>query len=178
MKFASLQFGSMMILHCTYLVPRRLSLDENVRAKEGGKETTTVCTLLMVPCGSPPVARFYLACSRLSDSGEDAKLKGTRNVGGPFFFSCSRFQRARLSRSLQQASLYLAKNDSDAPEEEAGIVRNTRKEAWACLPRHLQSNIEIYLLTVPSEDIFCSRRNVKFKDTFFQQSTIFFCLSS
>ena len=91
MKFASLQFGSMMILHCTYLVPRRLSLDENVRAKEGGKETTTVCTLSMVPCGSPPVARIYLACSRLSDSGEDAKLKGTRNVGGPFYFRVRAF---------------------------------------------------------------------------------------
>ena len=30
------------------LVPRRLSLDENVRAKEGG----SVCTLPMVSCGS------------------------------------------------------------------------------------------------------------------------------
>ena len=39
------------------LVPRLLSLDENVRAKEGGKETTpAVCTLPMVPCGSSPVA--------------------------------------------------------------------------------------------------------------------------
>ena len=43
-----------------------LSLDENVRAKEGGKETTgetlpAVCTLPMVPCGSSPVARLYLA---------------------------------------------------------------------------------------------------------------------
>ena len=48
------------------LVPRRLSLDENVRAKEGGKETTgetspAVCTLPMVPRGSSPVARLYLA---------------------------------------------------------------------------------------------------------------------
>ena len=39
------------------LVPRRLSLDENVRAKEGGKETTGVCTLPMVPCSSSPVTR-------------------------------------------------------------------------------------------------------------------------
>ena len=46
------------------LVPRRLSFDENVRAKEGGKETTgetAVCTLPMVPCGSSPVTRWALA---------------------------------------------------------------------------------------------------------------------
>ena len=42
------------------LVPRRLSFHENVRAKEGGKETTGVCTLPVVPCGSSPVARLYL----------------------------------------------------------------------------------------------------------------------
>ena len=59
----------------------------------------------------------------LSDSGEDAKVKGTRKVGGagkkgkrnrPFsphfplvLFLCSAFsiQRARLSRSLEQATL-------------------------------------------------------------------------
>ena len=35
------------------LVPRCFSLNENVRAKEGGKETT----LPMVPCGSSPVTR-------------------------------------------------------------------------------------------------------------------------
>ena len=45
------------------LVPRRLSFDENVRAKEGGKETTGKAlrlppyTLLKVPCGSSPVTR-------------------------------------------------------------------------------------------------------------------------
>ena len=46
----------------TCLVPRRLSLDENVRAKEGGKETTlpTVCTFPMVPCGLSPVTRVSL----------------------------------------------------------------------------------------------------------------------
>ena len=35
-----------------YKVPRRLSLDENVRAKEGGKETTdeTLLRLPFVPC--------------------------------------------------------------------------------------------------------------------------------
>ena len=45
------------------LVPRRLSFDENVRAKEGGKETTGKAlrlppyTLLKVSCGSSPVTR-------------------------------------------------------------------------------------------------------------------------
>ena len=39
------------------LVPKRLSLDKNVRAKEGG----SVCTLPMVPCGSSLVVRLYLA---------------------------------------------------------------------------------------------------------------------
>ena len=43
------------------LVPRRFSLDKNLRAKEGGKETVPVCTLPMVPRGSSPVARLYLA---------------------------------------------------------------------------------------------------------------------
>lgn len=38
------------------VVPRRLSLDENVCAKEGGKETTG-CTLPVAPCGSSLVTR-------------------------------------------------------------------------------------------------------------------------
>ena len=47
---------------CKIIVPASypdVSLD--VRAKEGGKETTGVCTLPMVPCGSSPVTRFALA---------------------------------------------------------------------------------------------------------------------
>ena len=42
-----------------------------------------------------------VACSRLSDSGEDAKEKGTRKV----YFRVGAFsiQRTRLSRSLEQA---------------------------------------------------------------------------
>ena len=42
-----------------------------------------------------------VACSRLSDSGEDAKGKGTRKV----YFRVGAFsiQRTRLSRSLEQA---------------------------------------------------------------------------
>ena len=64
---------------------------------------------------------FKLACSRLSDSGEDAKEIGTRNVGGeakrkkdgrefspsflPFYFRVCPFsiQRTRLTPSLEQA---------------------------------------------------------------------------
>ena len=64
-----------------------------------------------------------IACPRLSDSGEDAKVKGTRKVGGsekrkrkktapslpsflPFYFRLRAFaiQRALLFRSLEQAS--------------------------------------------------------------------------
>ena len=47
------------------LVPRRLSFDENV----GGKVTTAVCTLPMVPCGSSPVTRVSrspLPCEKRS----------------------------------------------------------------------------------------------------------------
>ena len=64
------------------LVPRRLSLDENVRAKEDGLETTgerpskrpSVCTLPMVLCGSSPVARLYLAKNEGPD--EEAVIMG------------------------------------------------------------------------------------------------------
>ena len=68
-------------------------------------------------------AFLSLACSRLSDSGEDAKVKGTRKVGGagkkggkkekeaasplpsflPFYFRVSAFsiQLTRPTRSLE-----------------------------------------------------------------------------
>ena len=64
---------------------------------------------------------FELACYSLLDSGEEAKVKGTRKVGGagkkgrvrapslssflPFYFRVRAFsiQRARLSRSLEKA---------------------------------------------------------------------------
>ena len=72
-----------------------------------------------------------VACSRLSDGGEDAKEKGTRKVGGvgkrkgerasavpallsflPFYFRVCAFsiQRTRLSRSLEQATRTPDKN--------------------------------------------------------------------
>ena len=65
------------------------------------------------------VFTLEIACSRLSDSGEDAKDKGTRKVGGagkkpPLFPVSSSFiflialfsiQRTLLSRTLEQATL-------------------------------------------------------------------------
>ena len=72
-------------------------------------------------------AAWFVACSRLSDSGEDAKIKGTRKVDGakkrkrkgergsvvpalpsflPFYFSSSRFLRPNVSRSLEQATWF------------------------------------------------------------------------
>ena len=46
----------------------------------------------------------WVACSRLSDSGEDAKVKGTRK-GEPVFLYVRNFwiQQTRLSRHLEQA---------------------------------------------------------------------------
>ena len=47
-----------------------LFLDENVRAREGGKAgrrqraSPAVCALPMVPCGSSPVARLWLISYR------------------------------------------------------------------------------------------------------------------
>ena len=69
---------------------------------------------------------LILACSRLSDSGEDGKVKGARKVGGggggekgkkeaafplpsllPFYFRVSAFsiQLTRTTRSLEQANI-------------------------------------------------------------------------
>ena len=68
---------------------------------------------------------LILACSRLSDSGEDGKVKGGRKVGGgegggrkkeaafplpsllPFYFRVSAFsiQLARTTQSLEQANI-------------------------------------------------------------------------
>ena len=61
------------------LVPRRLSPDENLRAKEGGKEKTgflpTVCTFPMVPCGGLlPVARLYLAKNEAPEEEADTSV--------------------------------------------------------------------------------------------------------
>ena len=48
---------------CLSLIPVPASYPDVslARAKEGGKETSAVCTLPMVPCGSSPVVRLYLA---------------------------------------------------------------------------------------------------------------------
>jgi len=65
---------------CDCLVPRRLSLDENVRAKEGRKETwPAICTLPMVPCSSSPVARLYLAKNEVPEAGAGDVKCGTQD---------------------------------------------------------------------------------------------------
>ena len=48
---------------CLNLIPVPASYPDVslARAKEGGKETSAVCTLPMAPCGSSLVARLYLA---------------------------------------------------------------------------------------------------------------------
>ena len=58
------------------------------RAKEGGKETTgkpAVCTLPMVPCGSSPVARLYLAKNEAPEKEAGLRLfcwhKGSTSSG-------------------------------------------------------------------------------------------------
>ena len=53
------------------LVPRRLSFDENVRAKEGGNETPDVCTLPMVPCGSPVTSHSFRARHAKNEAPEE-----------------------------------------------------------------------------------------------------------
>ena len=64
-----------------------------------------------------PRSGHVLACSRLSDSGEDAKEKGTRKVAQfpPVYFPLRSFsiQRAELSRSLEQARHVLNENPSN-----------------------------------------------------------------
>ena len=68
-----------MSLYSDCLVPRLLSLDENVRAKEGGKETTgetspAVCSLPMVPRVSSPVARLYLVKNEATEEEADTVM--------------------------------------------------------------------------------------------------------
>ena len=55
---------------------------------------------------------LFLACSRLSDSGEDAKVKGTRKVSGGKLFSSSRFLNSTGPTISEpgQASFFLPGN--------------------------------------------------------------------
>ena len=82
------------------------------RNHKGKTNTKSITAKTDVPPRSSPLRRVSRGgtsatqpCSRFSDSGEDATVKGTRKVGGAassrFIFS---IQRARLSRSLEQAS--------------------------------------------------------------------------
>ena len=60
------------------------------------------------------LAYLYLACSRLSDSRDDARVMGTRKVSSLYLFiylfiyfyvRAFSIQRTQLSRSLEQANL-------------------------------------------------------------------------
>ena len=62
------------------LVPRRLSLDENVRAKEGGKETTRECR----PYPSHGHLRFITSHSRFALASSKRSARG----GGWFCLEC------------------------------------------------------------------------------------------
>ena len=64
-----------------YLVPRRLSLDENVRAKEGGKETTSVPLPWSL---TVRVSRSPLRCEKRSTWGGGwvLGLRGLFSVNG------------------------------------------------------------------------------------------------
>ena len=68
---------------------------------------------------------LFLACSRLSDSGEDAKVKGTRKVGGEKLFSSSRFLNSTGPTISEpgQASFFLPGN-LEATEATMCILRN------------------------------------------------------
>ena len=84
------------------------------------------------------------ACSRLSDSAEDAKGKGTRKVVLfqalrrerlpsflPFYFRVCAFsiQRTRLSRSLEQANMkivYKIRKECFLLASHAGVFRGAR----------------------------------------------------
>ena len=126
-------------------MPRRLSLDEDVRAKEGGKETTgkgaspAVCTLPMVPCGSSQVTSVSrsplpsLPRSRFLDVTQRSPKSSKSSFGGAL--------RDIQKTAARETSLYHAKNE--APEEEADFRPcdvNPRREpmtSWA--PAHVQT---------------------------------------
>ena len=97
----------------TCLVPRRLSFDENLRAKEGGKETTGVCTLPMVPCGSSPVTRFALA-SAMRKTKRLRRRLNHYNVTVIFCVSMANFSvkaNLRLQRDQKQKHIPSSHNN-------------------------------------------------------------------
>ena len=86
------------LLACGCLVPRRLSLDENVRAKEGGKETTgeTCFACRLYPSHGP--LRFITSHSRFALASTMRKTKCLRRTLG---LRCSRL----LTHSIEADQL-------------------------------------------------------------------------
>ena len=80
-----------------------VSLD--VRAKEGGRETTgetAVCTLPMVPCGVSPVTRFALASAMRKTKRLRRRLRLGGETSAPLFiFKC--VMRSRTGTSALSA---------------------------------------------------------------------------
>ena len=108
------------------LVPRRLSFHENVRAKEGGKETTGVCTLPVVPCGSSPVARLYLTKNEAPEE-EAVQIalrmlcKGCYRISKVFVFS---WTGKNLSNTLSVDAHFLEHR------EKIALYTNIRIRDW------------------------------------------------
>ena len=108
------------------LVPRRLSFHENVRAKESGKETTGVCTLPVVPCGSSPVARLYLTKNEAPEE-EAVQIalrtlcKGCYRISKVFVFS---WTGKNLSNTLSVDAHFLEHR------EKISLYTNIRIRDW------------------------------------------------
>ena len=108
------------------LVPRRLSFHENVRANEGGKETTGVCTLPVVPCGSSPVACLYLTKNEAPEE-EAVQIalrtlcKGCYRISKVFVFS---WTGKNLSNTLSVDAHFLEHR------EKISLYTNIRIRDW------------------------------------------------
>ena len=108
------------------LVPRRLSFHENVRAKEGGKETTGVCTLPVVPCGSSLVACLYLTKNEAPEE-EAVQIalrtlcKGCYRISKVFVFS---WTGKNLSNTLSVDAHFLEHR------EKISLYTNIRIRDW------------------------------------------------
>ena len=91
-------------------------------------------------------SQYCPACSRLSDSGEDAKVKGTRKVGSflSFYFRLRAFliQRARLSRSQEQAEYCL---ETRCVVEKAFIILELGNQFKICATKYGKRMRQAYL---------------------------------
>ena len=116
------------------LVPRRLSLDENVRAKEGAKETTgsAVYTLPMVPCGSSPVTRVSclpLLWEKRSAWGGGCLNSMTFQVFHDLYEPCNSvsISQSGLSKSCERRSITLQLILLDQQGQNESLISSTRK---------------------------------------------------